>query len=59
MSHKRDDLLEATAQEALDVSGGAVAEPDPDDFRREAAEDAQSVEILVFRDEHKLFGAGM
>lgn len=59
IGRKRQNLVEPGAQELRCVSRGAVAETDPDHLRRKAAQNTQSVEILVFRDEQETPGSGM
>jgi hypothetical protein len=59
MGRERGNLVQADAQEARDVSRGAVSEPDPNHLRRKAVQDTQSVEILVLRDENEALCGSM
>ena len=53
-----DDLIVKLPQEPHDLAGRTIAAPDPDELRRCAVQDGQSVEVLIFTHEQAVVGSG-
>jgi hypothetical protein len=52
IADERLDARPTLAKKTSHVTGAAVTEPNPNDFGRRALQNAEPVEVLVFRDEY-------